>query len=109
MTVRTELVFEVQVWALNRFMLCRLVARATHRLEKVSGRIQITVKDVVTLFGHADPVSEASVFSKVTADLEACSARVLRSVRQAIEHMELGRRAVSHAGLSSEIVRSLEP
>ncbi len=103
MTIRSGLVFGAHVQIQNRYLLCRLAAHATRKLHKPNDRIQDTVSDVLTFFRNASPVAEVEVFPKPTAAAKAASPiPVLRSVAPQIEHLDLTRVAINHAGLPSE-------
>lgn len=100
--MRSDLVFGVQAQVPNRYQLCRLASHATRKLHKPNDRIQDTVNDVLTFFRKANPIAEAGVFPKSTASQATSPVRLGRTVAPPIEHLDLTRVALNHAGLSPE-------
>ena len=55
--MRSELVFGAIETVSNRFLLSKLVAKASRKLHRPNTRIQDTVNDVFERFGRANPVT----------------------------------------------------
>jgi hypothetical protein len=55
-TMRSELVFGALTHVSNRFLLTRLAAKATRKFHRPSTRIQETMDDIFTRFGHVNPL-----------------------------------------------------
>jgi hypothetical protein len=63
--MRSELVFGATESVSNRFLLAKLVAKASRKLHRPNTRIQDTVNDVFVHFGRANPVAGAPRTSNV--------------------------------------------
>lgn len=70
-SMRSDPVFSALVRVPNRYLLCKLAARATRALHRPGRRIQDTTNDVLVRFGRANSI----------ADLQATSERAVVSIR----------------------------
>jgi len=56
--MRSELVFAAMAYVSNRFLLTRLVSKATRKLHRPNTRIQGTTNDVFVRCGRANPIAD---------------------------------------------------
>jgi hypothetical protein len=56
--MRSELVFAAMAYVSNRFLLTRLVSKATRKLHRPNTRIQDTTNDVFVRCGRTNPIAD---------------------------------------------------
>jgi hypothetical protein len=56
--MRSELIFDVKCQVPNRFLLTKLLAKATRGSHKPGSRIQDTTNDVLVRFGRSNPIAD---------------------------------------------------
>jgi hypothetical protein len=59
--MRSELIFDVKSQVPNRFLLTKLLAKATRGFHKPGSRIQDTTNDVLVRFGRSNPISDVQL------------------------------------------------
>lgn len=64
--MRSELIFGAVAQVSNRFLLTKLLAKATRRFHTPGIRIQDTTNDVLTRFTRSNPIAELQVISDPT-------------------------------------------
>ena len=55
--MRSELIFAAMTYVPNRFLLTKLVSKATRKLHKPNTRIEDTTNDVFVRFSRANPLA----------------------------------------------------
>lgn len=56
--MRSELIFDAKSQVPNRYLLAKLLAKATRGFHKPGSRIQDSTKDVLVRFGRSNPIAD---------------------------------------------------
>lgn len=79
--MRSDLVFDAMAYVSNRYLLSKIVAKATRKFHKPGSRIQDTTNEVLTRFGYANPIAEGNS-ARVSAGASLRQSRSQPAIRR---------------------------
>jgi hypothetical protein len=80
-TMRSDLVFQAMTHVPNRFLLAKILARASRGFHKPGTRIEDTTNAVLVRFGNANPIADEH-FIRVSTSASRCHSRPQPAARR---------------------------
>lgn len=79
-TMRSQLVFGALLQVPNRYLLCRVAAKALRKMHRPMTRIEDTTNDVFLRSGNASPIAQQAEVLPVPTTLRAPEEEILMSI-----------------------------